>query len=159
MTSHKEYNSTLSLPVSLQPHYHLGMPLSSQAHHVSRYQVPKSCMQTVIVKEDYISFFLAGFNALIWGHFGDTAMYTSKWSPKIRQRNDDPMANGSTQGVVWCGVVWCGVVWCGVVWCGVVWCGVVWCGVVWCGVVWCGVVCRRRCYQKAMAGMSTHGYR
>ena len=53
----------------------------------------------------------------------------------------------------------CGVVWCGVVWCGVVWCGVVWCGVVWCGVVWCGVVCRRRCYQKAMAGMSTHGYR
>ena len=62
-------------------------------------------------------------------------------------------------GVVWCGVVWCGVVWCGVVWCGVVWCGVVWCGVVWCGVVWCGVVCRRRCYQKAMAGMSTHGYR
>ena len=62
-------------------------------------------------------------------------------------------------GVVWCGVVWCGVVWCGVVWCGVVWCGVVWCGVVWCGVVWCGVVCRRRCHQKAMAGMSTHGYR
>ena len=77
-------------------------------------------------------------------------------------------------GVVWCGVVWCGVVWggvgwggvgwggvmwCGVVWCGVVWCGVVWCGVVWCGVVWCGVVCRRRCYQKAKAGMSTHGYR
>ena len=85
-------------------------------------------------------------------------------------------------GVVWCGVVWCGVVWCGVVWCGVVWCGVVWdpprwqglcyhrahlwaasdsgvvwCGVVWCGVVWCGVVCRRRCYQKAKAGMSTHG--
>ena len=56
-------------------------------------------------------------------------------------------------GVVWCGVVWCGVVWCGVVWCGVVWCGVVWCGVVWCGVVWCGVVCRRRFYQKAMAGM------
>ena len=47
-----------------------------------------------------------------------------------------------------------GVVWCGVVWCGVVWCGVVWCGVVWCGVVWCGVVCRRRCYQMAMAGMS-----
>ena len=44
-------------------------------------------------------------------------------------------------------------------WCGVVWCGVVWCGVVWCGVVWCGVVCRRRYYQKAMAGMSTHGYR
>ena len=33
-----------------------------------------------------------------------------------------------------------------------VWCGVVWYGVV--GVVWCGVVCRRRCYQKAMAGMS-----
>ena len=28
-----------------------------------------------------------------------------------------------------------------------------------CGVVWCGVVCRRRCYQKAMAGMSIHGYR
>ena len=22
-----------------------------------------------------------------------------------------------------------------------------------------GMVCRRRCYQKAMAGMSTHGYR
>ena len=41
--------------------------------------------------------------------------------------------------------------------CGVVWCGVVWCGVVWCGVVWCGVVCRRRCYQRAKAGMSTHG--
>ena len=38
-------------------------------------------------------------------------------------------------------------------------CGVVWCGVVWCGVVWCGVVCRRRFYQKAKAGMSTHGYR
>ena len=51
------------------------------------------------------------------------------------------------------------VVWCGVVWCGVVWCGVVWCGVVWCGVVWCGVVCRRRYYQMAKAGMSTHGYR
>ena len=51
------------------------------------------------------------------------------------------------------------LVWCGVVWCGVVWCGVVWCGVVWCGVVWCGVVCRRRCYQKAKAGMSTQGYR
>ena len=33
------------------------------------------------------------------------------------------------------------------------------CGVVWCGVVWCGVVCRRRCYRKAKAGMSTHGYR
>ena len=47
----------------------------------------------------------------------------------------------------------------GAVWCGVVWCGVVWCGVVWCGVVWCGVVCRRRCYQKAKAGMSTHGFR
>ena len=44
----------------------------------------------------------------------------------------------------------------GVVW---VWCGVVWCGVVWCGVVWCGVVCRRRYYQMAKAGMSTHGYR
>ena len=28
-----------------------------------------------------------------------------------------------------------------------------------CGVVWCGVVCRRRCYRKAKAGMSTHGYR
>ena len=28
-----------------------------------------------------------------------------------------------------------------------------------CGVVWCGMVCRRRCYQKAMAGMSTHGCR
>ena len=56
-------------------------------------------------------------------------------------------------GGVWCIVVWCGVVWCGVVWCGVVWCGVVWCGVVWCDVVWCGVVCRRCCYQKAMAGM------
>ena len=26
-------------------------------------------------------------------------------------------------------------------------------------VVWCGVVCRRRYYQKAKAGMSTHGYR
>ena len=25
--------------------------------------------------------------------------------------------------------------------------------------LWCGVACRRRCYQKAMAGMSTHGYR
>ena len=71
---------------------------------------------------------------------------------------------------MWCGVVWCGVVWCGVVWCGVVWCGVVWCGVVWCSVpkallpkgngrlVWCGVVCRRCCYQKAKAGMPTHGY-
>ena len=26
-----------------------------------------------------------------------------------------------------------------------------------CGVVWCSVVCRRHCYQKAMAGMSTQG--
>ena len=33
------------------------------------------------------------------------------------------------------------------------------CSVVWGGCVGCGVVCRRRCYQKAMAGMSTHGYR
>ena len=47
--------------------------------------------------------------------------------------------------------------WCGVVWCGVVRCGVVWCGVVWCGVVWCCVVCRRRCYQKAMAGSEGNG--
>ena len=47
----------------------------------------------------------------------------------------------------------------GAVWCGVVWCGVVRCGVVWCGVVWCDVVCRRRCYKRAKAGMSTHGYR
>ena len=29
-------------------------------------------------------------------------------------------------------------------------------GVLWCGVVWCGVVCRRRCYQMAMAGMVLH---
>ena len=46
--------------------------------------------------------------------------------------------------------------------CCVVWCSVVLCCVVWCGVdcvVWCGVVCRKRCYQKAIAGMSTHGYR
>ena len=84
--------------------------------------------------------------------------------------------------VVWCGVGWggvgCGGVQCGVVcgvwcvvcgvwcvvcgvWCVVcgVWCVVcgVWCVVcgVWC-VVWCGVVCRRRCYQKAMAGMVLH---
>ena len=33
------------------------------------------------------------------------------------------------------------------------------CAVVYCVVVWCVVLCRRRCYQKAMAGMSTHGYR
>ena len=43
--------------------------------------------------------------------------------------------------------------------CGVLWGAVLRCGVVWCGVAWCGVVCRRRCYQKAMAGMSTDGYR
>ena len=65
---------------------------------------------------------------------------------------------GWCRGVRWWFVSACSLcVWCGVVWCGVVWCGVVWCGVVWCGVVWCGVVCRRRCYQRAKAGMSTHG--
>ena len=53
--------------------------------------------------------------------------------------------------------VMCGVLRCDV-WCAAVQCSAVWYGVVWCGVVWCGVVCRRRCYQKAMAGMSTHGY-
>ena len=37
--------------------------------------------------------------------------------------------------------------------------GVAWRIVLRCGMVWCGVVCRRRCYQKAMAGMSTHRYR
>ena len=52
-----------------------------------------------------------------------------------------------------------GAVWCGVVRPGVVWCGVAWRGVAWRGVAWCGVVCRKRCYQKAMAGMSTHGYK
>ena len=28
--------------------------------------------------------------------------------------------------------------------------------VVWCGVMWGGVVCRRRCYQMAMAKMALH---
>ena len=41
----------------------------------------------------------------------------------------------------------------------VVCCELGWGDVMWCGVVWCGVVCRRRCYQKAKARMSTHGYR
>ena len=61
------------------------------------------------------------------------------------------------------------------VWCAGVKSGVVWCaeGAVTChlgrdalhtgnakrGCGVCGVVCRRRCYQKAKAGMSTHGYR
>ena len=41
-------------------------------------------------------------------------------------------------------------------WCVVLRCCVVSCGVVWSRLVWCGVVCRRRCYQKAMAGMVLH---
>ena len=77
---------------------------------------------------------------------------------------------------MWCGMVQCGAAQCGVVRCGVMsgglaWCGVVWCGVVWCGAVRCGaacgggvgwgglgwgVVCRRCCYQKAMARMVLH---
>ena len=67
-------------------------------------------------------------------------------------------------GVVRSDVVWCGlicssvesVVWCGVVCYGAMWCGVLPRIVVWCGTVRCGVVCRRRCYQKAMAGMVLH---
>ena len=48
----------------------------------------------------------------------------------------------------------------GVVLCCVVLCCVVLCCVVLCCVVLrCVVLCRRRCYQKAKAGMSTHGYR
>ena len=42
---------------------------------------------------------------------------------------------------------------CGVVWCGVAWRGVAWRGLAWRDVV---VVCRRCCYQKAMAGMVLH---
>ena len=68
--------------------------------------------------------------------------------------------------IIRCGAVWCGVwgvygVWGGVgvgVLCCVL-CAVLCCVVLECSVVWCGVVCRRRCYQKAKAGMSTHGYR
>ena len=58
---------------------------------------------------------------------------------------------------VWlcCAVVLCCVVLCCVVLCCVVLCCVVLCCVVFC----CVVLCRRRCYQKAKAGMSTHGYR
>ena len=33
------------------------------------------------------------------------------------------------------------------------------CVVLYCVVLCCVVLCRRRCYQKAKAGMSTHGYR
>ena len=48
--------------------------------------------------------------------------------------------------------------------CGVVRCSVLCCSALRCsagarvgaGVVWCGVVCRRRCYQMAMAGMVLH---
>ena len=62
--------------------------------------------------------------------------------------------------VVLCCVVLCCVVLCCVVLCCVVLCCVVLCCVVLCCVVLCCVVlCRRRCYQKAMAGISTHGYR
>ena len=35
-------------------------------------------------------------------------------------------------------------------------CGVAWHGVVRCTAVWCGLVCRRHCYQMAMAGMVLH---
>ena len=48
------------------------------------------------------------------------------------------------------------VVWCGAVRHGVAWGGVAWCCVAWLGAVWCGVVCRRCCYQMAMAGMVLH---
>ena len=60
--------------------------------------------------------------------------------------------------MLWCGVL-CTVVLCCVMLYCVVLCCVVLCCVVLCCVVWCGVVCQRRCYQKAKAGMSTHGYR
>ena len=60
--------------------------------------------------------------------------------------------------VVLCCVVLCCVVLCCVVLCCVVLCCVVLCCVVLCCVVLCGAaLCRRRCYQKAMAKMSTHG--
>ena len=58
------------------------------------------------------------------------------------------------RSVVWCGVAWYGMVWHGVVWCGVAWCGAAWLGMVCCSVVRYGLVCRMRCYQMAMAGMS-----
>ena len=45
-------------------------------------------------------------------------------------------------------------------WCGAGWCGagraVLCCAVLCCAVLCCAVLCRRRCYQKAMAGMSCH---
>ena len=63
-----------------------------------------------------------------------------------------PMGRAGEYSV--CCVVLCYVVLCCVVLCCVVLCCVVLCCVVLC----CVVLCRRRCYQKAMAGMSTHGY-
>ena len=62
---------------------------------------------------------------------------------------------GSTQGVVWYDVAPHCVVLCCVVLC----CVALRCVVLWCGVLWCSLVCRRRRYQRAKAGMSTHGYR
>ena len=70
-------------------------------------------------------------------------------------------------GVCWvCGVLCCVALRCVAValrcvaLCCVVLCCVVLCCVVLCCVVLCCVVlCRRRCYQRAKAGMSTHGYR
>ena len=50
---------------------------------------------------------------------------------------------------------WASVVLCSVLLCCVVLCCVVLCCVALC----CVVLCQRRCYQKAMAGMSTHRYR
>ena len=55
---------------------------------------------------------------------------------------------------VWCFVL-CFAVLCCVGLCVVVLCCVVLCCVVLC----CVVLCQRRCYQKAKAGTSTHGYR
>ena len=46
------------------------------------------------------------------------------------------------------GVPFRGMAFCGVLW---LWRGVAW----WCA-VWCSLVCRRCCYQKAMAGMVLH---
>ena len=62
--------------------------------------------------------------------------------------------------VVLCCVVLCCVVLRCVVLCCVVLCCVVLCCVVLCCVVLCCVVlCQKHCYQKAMARMSTHGYK
>ena len=108
---------------------------------------------------------------------------TRDWLPEDGIRSSLRRALQKLDGTRCGGVVVLCVLLCSVVWCGVVWCGVpkallpegngrdvyprvqvngrgCVCGVrAVCKCVGCGVVCRRRCYQKAKAGMSTHGYR